>query len=82
VLGFTGGAFRVATADRELVVRVRPNSVAQAMADHIVPHPGAEETSPVADPLEAIRRLGELRDSGLISSEEFEAKKAELLARL
>ena len=30
----------------------------------------------------AIRRLGELRDQGLISNEEFDAKKRELLARI
>jgi len=34
------------------------------------------------DPIEAIRRLGELRDRGIVSAAEFEAKKAELLAKL
>jgi hypothetical protein len=34
------------------------------------------------DPIETIRRLGELRDAGLVTSEEFEIKKAELLKRL
>jgi len=29
-----------------------------------------------------IRKLGELRDSGVVTPEEFEAKKAELLARM
>ena len=37
-----------------------------------------EETSPV----ETIRQLGELRADGLITEEEFQAKKAELLAKL
>lgn len=32
--------------------------------------------------LEQIKRLGELKEKGLISGEEFEAKKSELLARL
>ena len=36
----------------------------------------------VSDPIDQIRRLGELRDSGVVSEEEFEAKKAELLARM
>jgi hypothetical protein len=31
---------------------------------------------------EQIRKLGELRDSGILTNEEFEAKKAELLGRL
>ena len=34
------------------------------------------------DVIEQIKRLGELRDGGLITSEEFEAKKAELLDRI
>jgi uncharacterized membrane protein YeaQ/YmgE (transglycosylase-associated protein family) len=34
-----------------------------------------------ADVSEQIRKLGELRDQGVLSDEEFEAKKAELLAR-
>jgi uncharacterized membrane protein YeaQ/YmgE (transglycosylase-associated protein family) len=32
--------------------------------------------------MEQIRKLGELRDEGILSDEEFQAKKAELLARL
>ena len=35
-----------------------------------------------SDVIEQIERLGRLRDSGLISSEEFETKKTELLSRL
>jgi hypothetical protein len=32
--------------------------------------------------IEQIRKLGELRDAGLLTPEEFEAKKADLLGRL
>ena len=32
-----------------------------------------------ADPIEQVKRLGELRDSGLLTNEEFEKKKRELL---
>lgn len=35
-----------------------------------------------ADPMEQLRRLGELRDAGVLTEPEFAAKKAELLARL
>lgn len=35
-----------------------------------------------ANPLDQIERLGELRDKGFISDEEFQAKKAELLAKV
>jgi hypothetical protein len=34
------------------------------------------------DPLEALKRLGALRDSGALTEQEFAAKKAELLQRL
>ena len=34
------------------------------------------------DPFEAIKRLSELKDMGIISQEEFESKKAELLAKI
>ena len=33
-------------------------------------------------PAQLIRELGELRDEGLVTEEEFEAKKADLLARM
>lgn len=38
--------------------------------------------APLDDPLRLIERLGELRDNGLLSDEEFASKKQELLARL
>jgi hypothetical protein len=34
------------------------------------------------DPLEALRKLGELRDAGVVTEEEFQAKKKELLAAI
>ncbi len=47
---------------------------------------GADSEPPPApageDPIAKIRELGELRDAGLITDDEFEAKKAELLGRL
>lgn len=35
-----------------------------------------------SDPLEQLRKLGELRQAGVVSEEEFATKKAELLAKL
>jgi len=47
---------------------------------------GGTATSPAgsaaADAATTIRHLGELRDQGLITAEEFDAKKAEVLARI
>ncbi len=42
----------------------------------------ADSQSPSSDIPDQIRKLAELRDSNIISSEEFEAKKAELLSRM
>lgn len=46
--------------------------------------PSAPATSPppAADPIEQLKRLGELRDAGVLTPEEFEAKKADLLGRM
>jgi hypothetical protein len=50
------------------------------------PAPAAAPPPPAAPAgdavIEQIRKLGELRDAGLLTPEEFEAKKAELLGRL
>jgi hypothetical protein len=47
------------------------------------PRPPASHAEPQqGDPVELLRRLGELRDSGVIEAAEFEAKKAELLRRI
>ena len=43
----------------------------------------AVEAEPSAEQIMAtLRQLGELRDAGIVTAEEFDAKKAELLARL
>jgi len=44
--------------------------------------PTATTQRPGDDAVDQIRRLGELRDAGLLTDEEFEAKKTELLQRL
>lgn len=36
----------------------------------------------VADPIEQLRKLGELRDAGVVTNEEFEAKKTQILDRM
>ena len=51
----------------------------------VVPAP-PEPTPPAvaagSDPTQMIRKLGELRDAGLVTEEEFQAKKAQLLDRI
>jgi hypothetical protein len=43
---------------------------------------GGHGSGPAADPIDQIRRLDELREKGLITDAEFQAKKTELLGRL
>jgi membrane protein YdbS with pleckstrin-like domain len=52
--------------------------IAQARAVHDVPDSGETREGDVYDEL---RKVGELHDSGVLTDEEFEAKKAELLGR-
>lgn len=50
-----------------------------------VPHSSLSSPEPQSsedDVFEALSRLGKLRDAGVVTPEEFEAKKAELLARI
>lgn len=42
----------------------------------------SRDSAPASDPLDQIERLGELRDKGFITDEEFQAKKADLLAKV
>ena len=44
--------------------------------------PALPATAETADVFDQIRKLGELRDGGLITAEEFETKKTELLSRM
>ena len=52
-------------------------------SDAAAPAPAsAAPANPAADAADTIRHLAELRDQGHITPEEFEAKKAEVLARI
>ncbi len=53
-----------------------------AAAAAAAPAPAPVPAPSAADAAEAITRLAELRDQGLLTPEEFEAKKAEILARI
>jgi Bacterial PH domain/Short C-terminal domain/Domain of unknown function (DUF4429) len=59
------------------------NAVRQGMAaQHGAAAQPQAATPPATDPYEALQKLASLRDAGILSSEEFEAKKQELLKRL
>jgi hypothetical protein len=44
------------------------------------PPPAPEPAAEAADPLEQLKQLGELRDSGVLTQEEFAIQKARILA--
>ena len=44
--------------------------------------PASEASADTDDAFDQIRKLGELKDAGLLTEEEFNAKKAEMLKRL
>jgi hypothetical protein len=69
-----------------LVEQQRVNTHHYSGVAPTVPPPQAAPTpaaAPMApDPIEQLRRLGELRDAGILTEEEFATKKAEILSRL
>ena len=67
------------TAARAPQVAAAAAAAAPAPAPVAPPTPAAPSA---ADSTEAIRHLAELRDQGILTAEEFEAKKAEILARI
>lgn len=54
----------------------------QAGTHHYTSSQAASAAAPEISVIDQLRQLGELRDAGVVSSDEFEAKKAELLKRL
>ncbi|MCP2262165.1 protein of unknown function (DUF4429) [Streptoalloteichus tenebrarius] len=78
-----------AIADHRTVVRAAPEAVPAVSAPAALPPPppppslsGSGGGPSVDEVIATIRKLGELRDAGLLSEDEFQRKKAELLARL
>jgi hypothetical protein len=64
---------------RHIADAVRATTPAAVAAPAAAPSASGPSTGDVTD---SIARLAELRDSGAITTEEYEAKKAELLARI
>ncbi len=53
-----------------------------AAARKVLSRPAESAPAAQADPLEQLKKLGELRDAGVISPEEFEQKKTDLLGKI
>ncbi|MFE9690586.1 PH domain-containing protein [Micromonospora sp. NPDC005806] len=77
-----------AVQDARLIEQQRMNTRIYAGLPPVVPEPQpapATPTPPPAaapDPIEQLRQLGQLRDAGILSEQEFATKKAEILSRL
>lgn len=66
-------------ADLTVVVKAAMNA---KDAPAPAPAPAAPASAPAPDVMTQLKQLGELRDAGVLTDDEFAAKKAELLARL
>jgi len=53
-----------------------------SVAGPVVVQVSAPEAAAAPDPLEQLKKLGELRDAGILSEDEFNAKKADILSRM
>jgi hypothetical protein len=87
------GEIRIFASGNKAVIKdVMPKERVPEVADYIrrrtqshqVPSATAAASSDVTrpDPLEQLKKLGELRDAGVLTADEFEAKKAKLLEML
>jgi hypothetical protein len=74
-------ALRSAPVQAALVAHIPQPTEEPTPAPHSLSE-RVDEAKAGDDAIEQIRRLGELRDAGLITRDEFDAKKAELLSRL
>jgi hypothetical protein len=92
--GWTAGDLTIfASGNKTLITRVMPKERVNEVGDYVRSRisageqPASTPVSPTApapppDIYEHLRKLGELRDAGVLSQQEFDLKKAELLERL
>ncbi|MGY1632234.1 PH domain-containing protein [Geodermatophilus sp. SYSU D01186] len=66
----------------ENLVRLTEEVKAAMNAKHVMGQPAPQVAAPQPDIMGQLKQLGELRDAGILTQEEFDTKKAELLARL
>jgi cell pole-organizing protein PopZ len=59
-----------------------PPQQASAPPPQYATAPAPVENAPAQDPIEMLQRLGELKAAGVLTEEEFQAKKAELLKQI
>jgi hypothetical protein len=79
---FSGGAKAEIKQLNKADAKALADEVRNRLATRGVPQHAAEPQAAAPDALAQLKQLGELRDAGVLTNEEFEAKKAELLKRL
>lgn len=85
VLTVAGAATRINTlykVEAERVVAVYHHYRKEAKAQSIPQQVVVQQAAPQADPMEQLEKLSKLKAAGVITEEEFNQKKAELLAKL
>jgi Short C-terminal domain/Bacterial PH domain len=72
--------------EARLAVQQRTNTMHYTSQAAPVPQaatqPAATAAAPLPDPMAQLRSLGELRDAGILTPDEFDAKKTEILSRM
>ena len=73
-------------APNAITFKTKPSAEAQAgvaqLRQMVAEAHSPQQSAPSADPVEQLKKLGELRDAGVITPEEFETKKRDLLGRI
>lgn len=64
------------------VIYLMVSAIRPTQATPAAPAPPTEPPAPAGDPVRQLGELADLRDNGTITSDEFEAKKTELLKRV
>ncbi|MDP8927948.1 MAG: PH domain-containing protein [Actinomycetota bacterium] len=77
-----------ASGNKAVVDQVAPKQQASVAADYIrsrlgkasaAPAPAAPTSPPSDDPMEKLRKLGDLKEAGILTEEEFNTQKAKIL---
>lgn len=71
-----------ATKCKELLDVLRQNGILNQFKKEVISAPDVANSPSQPDALEQIKKLSELKDAGVITEEEFNAKKAELLSKI